>query len=228
MTVDPKGLGLREQVLLAATECCQGDCNKSFTAEELLVRAWERNKQAWGLRGYEEVYPDSAKLFKELDAHAGKQGIVGSGKLEKLHHRVYRLTPAGLATASSLRPGDPIAREKAGRKLQEVIKQILEHPIFRKWIQDHTQPKHFRDAGHFWGIAPGMPSKTVRDRLGFVEGTLIAARDFLDTSGVDEVTEQRGKILFQREDIDRALEFQVALKQRFARDLRLLDPEIEL
>lgn len=223
MNVDAKGLGLREQVLLAALECCRGDCGKSFTAEELLVQAWKRNKAAWGLRGYEEGYPDSAKLFKELDAHAGKQGIVGSGHLEKVHHRVYRLTPAGLAAASSLRPSDPIAREKAGRTLQEEIKRIVEHPVFQGWIQDRAYPRHFRDAGHFWGIAPGMPAKTVRDRVGAVERTMAAARDFLGTAGVDEVTEQRGKILFQRQDIDRALEFQDALKQRFARDLRLLD-----
>jgi hypothetical protein len=73
-----------------------------------------------------------------------------------------------------------------------------------------------------------MPPKTVRDRVGAVERTLAAARDFLEASGINEVAEHRGKILSQREDIDRASQFQAVLKQRFARDLRLLDPDIAL
>ena len=150
------------------------------------------------------------------------------GFLEKVHQRVYRLTPAGLAAASKLRPSDPIAREKAGRRLEQEIKQILEHPVFRAWLQDQSGPKYFRDAGHFWGIAPGMPATTVRERVSSVEHTLKAASDFLAATGVDEVSELRAKILFQRQDIERALEFQSHLKKQFARDLRLLDPGLEL
>jgi hypothetical protein len=226
--MDPRGLGLREQVLFAALECCGGDCEKNFTAEELLVHAWQKDKMAWGLRGYEDDHPDSAKIYKELDAHAGKEGIVGKGLLEKLQQRVYRLTPAGLGMASALRPSDPIAREKAGRKLAEEIKRILEHSVFRKWLDDPSLPKHFREAGHFWGIAPGMPARTVRKRVDSVERTLTAASDFLTSRNVQEITAQRGQILFEREDIDRCLEFQTTLRNRFAQDLQLLDPKIEL
>lgn len=226
--MNPKGLGLKEQVLLAAFECCRGDCGRDFTAEELLVHAWDNDKMAWGLRGFEQDHPDSAKIFKELDAHAGKEGVVGRGLLEKVHKRVYRLTPAGLAAASALRPSDPIAREKAGRKLEEEIRQIIEHPVYQLSLRDPTQPMRFRDAGHFWGIAPGTPARTVRDRVATVERTLIAASDFLKDRDVDEITQQRGKILFDREDIQSCLRFQAALKQRFARDLRLLDPGIDL
>ncbi len=225
--MNPKGLGLRQQVLLVSLEFSDGDCRKTFTAEELLVRAWQKDKMAWGLRGLEEQYPDSDKIYKELDSR-GKQGIVGLGLLEKVRQRVYRLTPAGLVQGSALRPSDPIAREKAGRKLEEEIKQILEHAVFRDWIQDPTRPKHFRQAGHFWGIAPGMPPRTVRDRVTFVDRTLKAASDFLSEKGVEEISEQRGKILFQRQDIERCVEFQTTLKRRFQRELNLLAPDMEL
>lgn len=57
--------------------------------------------------------------------------------------------------------------------------------------------------------------------------TLKAALEILEQRGVKEITEQRGKVLFDRKDIERCLEFQTALKQRFARDLRLLDPEMD-
>jgi hypothetical protein len=223
--MDPKGLGLKEQVLLAALECSSGDCRKSFTIEDLLVSAWKKDRAAWGLRGYENEHPDADKIHKEVDSRgATNKGIVGLGYLEKVHQRVFRLTSAGLVFASSLRPSDPIVREKAGRKLEEEIKPILEHPVFQMWLQDPTLPKYFREAGHFWGVAPGMPSKTVRERVNAVERTLKAANDFLTTAGVDEVSEQRGRVLFQRTDIERCSEFQAALKLRFARDLKLLDP----
>jgi hypothetical protein len=63
-----RGFNLKEQVLLAALACCDGDCGKSFTIEELLVSAWKKDKPAWGLRGYETHYPDADKIHKELDS----------------------------------------------------------------------------------------------------------------------------------------------------------------
>lgn len=226
--MDASGLGLKQQVLLAALECSGCDSKKTFTAEELIVHTWKKDKRAWGLRGFEDQYPDANKMFKELDAHAGKQGIVGQGMLEKVHQRVYRITPAGLAAASSLQPSDKIARQKATRELALAVKQILEHPVFKTWLGDHSRPKYFREAGHFWGIAPGTPAKTVRERVSFVEQTLQAALNVLSQEGVNEIIEHRGRILYERNDIERCLEFQNILKERFARDLRLLDPKMEL
>jgi hypothetical protein len=221
--MDARGLGLKEQVLLAALACSGGSCEKTFTSEDLLVCAWKSEKPAWGLRGYEDAYPDADKIHKELDGRgAANKGIIALGYIERVHNRVYRITPAGLAAASALRPADPIAREKAGRSLEHQIRQILEHPVFRAWLQNPDLPRHFRDAGHFWGIAPGMPPRTIRERLEAVEGTLQAAAAFLASAKVDEVAQQRGRILFQRQDIERSLAFQACLKTRFARDLALL------
>jgi len=220
-----KGLGLKQQIVLAAFELTGGDLTKTFTAEELLVHGWKNDKQAWGLRGFEEDHPDSSKLFKELDAHAGKQGIVGEGLLEKIHRRVFRLTPTGLAEASALRPSDTIARDKADRQLEQAVKRIIEHPVFKDWLKDPTRPKYFREAGHFWGIAPGTPPKTVLERVTAVGRTLTAALKTLDERGVNELIEQRGKVLFERRDIERCLEFQQVLIERFARDLKLLAPD---
>jgi len=223
--MDVKGLGLGQQILLAAAELSDGDVQRTFTAEELLVHAWKKDKQAWGLRGFEDTFPDSSKLFKELDVHAGKQGIVGGGLLEKVHRRVYRLTPSGLAEVSTLRPTDAIAREKADRQLEQAVKQIIEHPVFKDWLRDPMRPKYFREAGHFWGIAPGTPPKTVLERVLSVERTLMAALRVLNERAVNEIVEQRGKVLFDRMDIERCLEFQRILIERFRRDLKFLAPE---
>ena len=85
-----------------------------------------------------------------------------------------------------------------------------------------ANPKQFRDAGHFWGIAPGTPPRVIRSRIKDVDGTLSAARALLDERQVDEIAASHGKALFDRADIERALAFQAALKQRFASELSVL------
>jgi len=225
MKVDIKGLGLKEQVLVAALECSEGSCQKEFTFEDLLVSAWKKDKQAWGLRGYEQDHPDGEKMHREVDSRGGaNKGIVALGFLEKVQPRIYRLTTSGLAAASNLLPSDAISREKADRQLEQAVKQIIEHPVFRDWLKDSTRPKYFREAGHFWGIAPGTPPKTVFERVSAVERTLSSALKALDERGVSEFIEQRGKVLFERKDIERCLEFQRVLTERFKRDLALLAP----
>jgi hypothetical protein len=101
----------------------------------------------------------------------------------------------------------------------------VEHTVFRHWLKDPTRPKYFREAGHFWGIAPGTPPKTVRERVASVERILQAAITALNDRNLNEIIEQRGKILFDRKDIERCLQFQSVLKERFRKDLSLLDPD---
>ena len=89
-------LPLRQQVLLAVLECSGGKLDKIFTAEELLLAAWVRDKVEWGLRGHEQEHPDSEKIYKELDRVSvkGKNvrgGLVGLGLLERIRQRTYRL-----------------------------------------------------------------------------------------------------------------------------------------
>jgi hypothetical protein len=220
-------LPLRQQVLRAALDCSDGDIERIFTAEDLLLAAWKRDPLAWGLRGHERDHPDSEMIRVELDrvSVGGKHvpgGLVGLGLLEKVRERTYRLTPAGLAAATGVEGAAPSALAKAERVLADAVAHILSHPVFGEWQRDPSMPKHFRDAGHFWGIAPGTPPNAIRTRIGDVDKTLHAARNLLDERGTDAISARHGKTLFDRNDVDRAAEFQAALKNRFARDLQTL------
>lgn len=222
---------LREQVLLAALDCSGGDLEKTFTSEDLLVSAWKRDRFAWGLRGYEQDYPDVDKLRKELDSRGAREGgaatgLVSSGLLLRVGQRMYRLTPAGLAAASEVVGAKPDARGKAERVLADALGAILSHSVFRGWLKDPSTPKHFRDAGHFWGIAPGTPPKVIQTRVLDIDMTLKKALGLLDAAGVDEVAARHGKALFDRIDIERAVKFQETLKQRFAKDLVTLQVKL--
>jgi hypothetical protein len=218
-------------VLLAALECCEGDLDKIFTAEDLLLSAWTRDKAEWGLRGHENEHPDSEKIYKELDRVSvkGKNvrgGLVGLGLLERIRQRTYRLTTAGLALASQGPGVDPAVRGTAERALADAVSTIISHSVFQEWIRDSKAPKHFRDAGHFWGIAPGTPPAVIRSRILRVDKTLADARDVLNRKGVDEISGKGGKALFARRDLERAVEFHSTLKERFKKDLTVLQVDV--
>lgn len=204
---------------------------KSFTAEELLLAAWKRDRAAWGLRGHETEHPDSEKIYKELDRVSvrGKNvrgGLVSLGLLEKVHQRTFRVTPAGLAVASGVPGTSPEVRATAVRRLADAVTVILSHPVLGEWIRDPATPKNFRDAGHFWGIAAGTPRSVIRARIATIDSTLEEARSVLREKGVEEIAARHGKALFDNVDIQRAMEFQSMLKQRFAKDLGALNVEL--
>jgi hypothetical protein len=227
----PGRVGLRQQVLRAALDCSAGTLEKTFTAEYLLLAAWKRDPIAWGLRGHETEHPDSERIYTELDrASVGgsnvKGGLVGLGLFDKVRQRTYRMTPAGLAAASEVDGAGSDARQKAERALADAVATILSHPVFREWTKDAALPKHFRDAGHFWGIAPGTPPSVIRARIREVDHTLGKARALLDTLHVNAIAERHGKALFDRVDISRAEEFQATLKRRFAKDLTTLQVNV--
>ena len=154
--------------------------------------------------------------------HNVRGGLAALGLLEKVRQRTFRLTPAGLSIASEGVGSDPAMRGTAERALADALAGVLSHPVFREWIKDPTMPRHFRDAGHFWGIAPGTPPGVIRTRIADVDNTLIQARSLLDKKGVEEIIVRQGRPLFDRSDLERAVGFQAMLKQRFAKDVAML------
>jgi hypothetical protein len=225
MNKSKDALSIKEKVLLAAQRCANGDIARAFTAEQLLVAAWEMDKSAFGLRGFEAKYPDSNRLYTNTD---GKDGLVAKGLLLKAGERMFRLSPAGFAAVVALSPDNEEEQVKLERELGQKVNKILSHPVFLDWLRDSSKPTRFHGAGHFWGIAPGTPPRVVRDRLRETELTLKAALDYMDRRGIDQLFVERGKSLCERKDIERCLEFHEALKTRFARELRVLDPEFGL
>lgn len=219
---------LKAKLLLAAVECTGGDTSVSFTMEQLLVAAWKADSTAWGLRGFEKKYPDSERVHRELDSRGkGQQGLIASGHLEKVRARVYRLTLKGLKEASRLTPSRAPLAEKLERELESRVRAILEHQVFRLWLRDHSKPTNFRDAGHFWDVAPGTPPDVISKRINDVDDLLSSAVATLSERGVEEMIDGRGRVLFDRRDLERLREFQATLKDRFAADIEVLGGSVK-
>lgn len=216
-----RGVGLKDKILLAALECCKGDTSKSFTMEELLVNAWVQDQEAWGLRGFEHEHPDSDKIQKEIGSRgSGSKSMIAAGFFQKEGRRIYRMTTKGIAAAAKIQPSDSFAQAKLGRVLSEELKRISDHPVFKGWLANPDNPKNFRDAGYFWGIAPGTPVKTVETRIDSVDAVLDQAKEFINNT--NSISERRGAILFSQDDVDKMLQFHNALKKRFQKELSIL------
>lgn len=213
-------------VLRAALGCSEGDPRKTFSFEELLVQAWRETPDSWGLRGFEQEHPDPERLHRELSPRGkGQPGLVGEGLMEKVGgkvERLYRITPKGLAVASKLVPVSSTAREQADRAIEVEVLRIIEHPVFLQWLKDRSKPKRFREAGHFWGIAPGTPPKTAQERVRNVEETINAALNLLRGKEDDQSRGGHSGLRYGREDLERSLEFQDTIKERFEADLKIL------
>lgn len=214
-----KELTLNDKILKAALSLTEGDLKRKFTAEELLVNVWNEDNSSFGLRGFEEKHPDSNKLYTKLD---GKDGIVKKGIFKKVGERIYVLTEAGLSIAMSLGSPKEEYEIKLERSLQTALSKIINHEIFLKWLKSPDEPKRFREAGWFWGIAPGTPPNIVKGRLQDVEKLLNTAKEHLKKKGAKKVIEQHGKVLFDKKMLEKCSEFHKALKERFKKDLEIL------
>ncbi len=71
-------------------------------------------------------------------------------------------------------------------------------------------------------VAPETPSKAVRQRVDRVQATLLGALDVLEERGLQEIGSTKKRLLFDKTDVERGLEFHTEMKLRFRDDLRLL------
>ena len=88
-------------VLLAAADLSAAG-NTEFTEWDLAVAAWSLDRTRFGMRGYEQIYPDHKRVYMEIVG--GKPSSpVRLSYVEKLRPNTYRITPLGWAAADRLR-----------------------------------------------------------------------------------------------------------------------------
>ena len=80
-----------EKILLAALEL-EEQGQSPFSAEALIVAAWQKFPKTFGLKGYAELYPDSNKVLSSI---MGVRGLAGRGWLAKMGQKLYVLTRDG-------------------------------------------------------------------------------------------------------------------------------------
>ena len=91
-----------EKILLAAFQL-DGEGQSPFSAEALVVAAWQKFPRTFGLKGYSDQYPDSNKILTSI---MGEKGLARRGWLAKEGQKLYSLTRDGKDAVKSLLAGE--------------------------------------------------------------------------------------------------------------------------
>jgi hypothetical protein len=142
------------QVILLAGDDLMANGAREFTEWELTVSSWTRDRTRFGLRGFDQKYPDHKRVMMEIMGHK-PQNPITLGFMEKVRPNVYRLTPLGRAEAARLRSGGS-ARAPLPASLQSDLygttSALLNHPAFNAWKNDPDQPRRWTDALAFLSL----------------------------------------------------------------------------
>src|SRR5437879_2677006 len=90
-----------EKILLAAYQLEERG-QSPFSAENLIVAAWQDYPKTFGLKGYDEQFPDSNRV---LSCIMGEKGLTKRGWLAKMGQKLYSLTRDGRQVVRRLQGG---------------------------------------------------------------------------------------------------------------------------
>lgn len=147
-----KPLTIVDRILLAAAALTER--GESFSAEDLVVTAWQLWPDQFGLQGHAE-YPDSNRVLTKI--MGGDSSLRKRGLLEKLGTKRYRLTRSGLMAATELRDryaGDNASKRLTSldRELVVILTRMIRSPALTKFVQH--QDITFGDVSSLLNISP--------------------------------------------------------------------------
>jgi hypothetical protein len=215
-------LGVAEKLLIAAYQLELSGV-RPFSAEDLVVAAWERYPDTFGLAGHIDetgraLYPDSNRVFAEI---MGAKPIRKRGFLEKVGNKTYQVTSTGQARVAELMAGPetPSLKAALSRKHKEELRNLLNSRAFAKWKQQRPDEITFMDACGFWGITPRSSAIELESHLGHVDDLLRRAVGAF-ASG-DVALEHAGDVIAP-ESISSLRKLHDEIQNAFAQDLAVI------
>ncbi|MFM7150810.1 MAG: hypothetical protein ACKO23_13295 [Gemmataceae bacterium] len=216
---------LPEKILLAASHL-EEQGQSPFSAEALIVTAWQKYPKTFGLKGYEETYPDSNKVLAGI---MGEKGLPKRGWMVKVGQKLYSLTRDGRQIVRKLLQGEdtpPLTAKRTELQLNRdqdlLLQSLVASAIFHKHRQGKQADWTFTEACRFWGMGDRLGTAVdsrldeLQRELNNIEKVLSAGPQMLGNGR--EITQQEAGLLC---DIHQQLE------QRFGRHLSLLRSRAE-
>jgi hypothetical protein len=129
-----------EKILLAANQLEESG-QTPFSAEALIVMAWQKYPRTFGLKGFVELYPDSNKILASI---MGEKGLARRGWLVKTGLKMYALTKDGLVVVKRILKGEdrPASRQstiRTNKETDRILLNIMDSIAFEKF-QDGRKP----------------------------------------------------------------------------------------
>jgi len=207
-----------EKILLAAHHLEEAG-QSPFSAEALIVAAWQQSPRTFGLKGYAELYPDSNKILTSL---MGEKGLARRGWLNKVGQKLYALTREGRHVVRRLRHEDtpPPPSETVGmaKEHDKLLQVLYGSTAVRKYQDGRKQELTFADACRFWNITENLQGSVLDARLQVLRSAL---SDIERTVRNGHAVLSDGRV-FSFDDANVLTDLNLYLEDRFARHLTLL------
>jgi len=221
-------LSVCDKLLVSAYRLAKGGTTP-FTAEDLVVAAWQEFPDTFGLRGHHDdegkpKYPDSNRVFAEV---MGAKPIRKRGLLAKVGQKVYTLTETGRDLGAQLdefaghdrRGVGTDAKVSLSREIVRKVRHLLNSRAVQKIDSGDVEGLTFHDACVFWGITPHSSAIQMQNRLANVEGAVSAAKRSLG-NGVSRL-EHGGEVLSDR-TLELIKQTDATLRKQFQAELETI------
>lgn len=216
-------LSISEKLLLTAYDLEESGC-RPFSAENLVVSAWRKFPDAFGLAGYRNndgqlSYPDSNRVFAEI---MGSKPIRKRGLLTKVGSKMYQLTEAGREHARFLLGRfDESHIEKAAlaREIEKELKRLFRSKAVEKVRNKRFADLTFYDACAFWGISPRNSAIELEGGIANFKKVVESARMVVQEKAA---TFEHGGYAFRANDLDELLEVHSELLKRFHEEMEVI------
>ncbi len=216
-------LSVPDKLLLAAY-ALELDGNTPFTAEDLVVSAWRRYRDTFGLGGHNDetgmpAYPDSNRVFAEI---MGTKPIRKRCLLRKVGTKMYQLTEAGRDQArllASLTEVSSTRKVSLARDLKSELRNLMDSRAVGKYRGQRQQDITFSDACAFWGISPRSSAIELQGRIANLERIVQRA---MESVSAGEASFEHGGPTFIRGDVEVLLSVHRILLDRFRNDLEII------
>ena len=210
-----------EKILLAAFHLEELG-QSPFSAEALIVSAWQKYPRTFGLKGYDEQYPDSNKVLASI---MGEKGLARRGWLVKMGQKLYSLSHEGRRTVRRLLQGeDQPETIKSDRPLKlskehdKLLQGLFAASAYEKFREGRKQELTFADACRFWGITENLSSEALDARLDHLRAALAEIEQQVGLSSAN-LSDGHSITL---DDLTQLCDIHNHLLQRFGRHLTLL------
>lgn len=220
-------LTVPEKLLVAALRARESSA--TFTAEDLVVEAWQLYPDTFGLAGYSKLYPDSNRILTNI---MGTKGMRGKGWLRKVGEKQYRLTSKGLsdgealltriATSANEHSAPKAAlRAELDRQTARALERLLTTQAAQKALSGRRDQITFHEATGFWDITARSNANTLLSRLNDTELLLSRAASAAEESGAaDDI--RLSTMNVSAEDLGRLLQIHAWMQERFNDELNIL------
>jgi hypothetical protein len=211
---------LPEKILLAAHQL-EETGQSPFSAEALIVSAWQKYPNTFGLKGYAEQYPDSNKVLSSI---MGEKGLAKRGWLIKVGQKLYTLSRDGRQVLRRLLQGDePVQKESnepihVPRDQDKLLNTLFGTTALEKFQEGRKQEWTFADACRFWNITENLSAEVLDGRLDHLTAVLAELERQI---GLGSAVLSNGRSV-SADDVAQLYDVHSQLATRFSRHLTLL------